>query len=237
MFTVSLIGPDGVGKTTIARHLEASFPFSVRYVYMGLNPESSNYMLPTTRWWEARKQRGRGGCASGPPQQRAARRRNPAGRLLRTPLRAARKLLGLGNRLLEEWYRGGVAWMLLRKGHIVVFDRHFAYDFYHLDPAEPWSRTLKRRIHGFLRRHTLPEPDLVICLDAPGAVVFARKGEFDPDYLEQRRQEYLGLGGVIRNFCVVDADRDLETVAADVARAIADFQASRWGGNVRILHR
>ncbi|MDQ2693994.1 MAG: hypothetical protein M3Z21_01200 [Pseudomonadota bacterium] len=229
MFTVSLIGPDGVGKTTIARHLEATFPFSVRYLYMGLNPQSSNYMLPTTRWWEARKQHARGGSASRPPQRRAA--------TWRAPLRAARKLLGLANRLLEEWYRGGVAWMLLRKGHIVVFDRHFAYDFYHLDPAEPWGRTLKRRIHGFLRRRTLPEPDLVICLDAPGAVVFARKGEFDPDYLEQRRQEYLDLGGVIRNFYVVDANRDLEAVAADVARVIAEFQASRWGGNVRVLHR
>src|SRR5437667_23836 len=48
-FTVALIGPDGAGKTTIGRRLEKSLPLPVRYLYMGVNAEASNALLPTTR--------------------------------------------------------------------------------------------------------------------------------------------------------------------------------------------
>jgi ABC-type branched-subunit amino acid transport system ATPase component len=49
MFTVALIGPDGAGKTTIGRRIEHTLPLPVKYVYMGVNLDSSNHMLPTTR--------------------------------------------------------------------------------------------------------------------------------------------------------------------------------------------
>ena len=48
-FTLALIGPDGAGKTTVARRLAEVLPLPVTYLYMGVSPESSNLLLPTTR--------------------------------------------------------------------------------------------------------------------------------------------------------------------------------------------
>ena len=49
MFTVALIGPDGAGKSTVGRELERRLSFPAKYIYMGVNLESSNLVLPTTR--------------------------------------------------------------------------------------------------------------------------------------------------------------------------------------------
>ena len=49
MIAVALIGPDGSGKTTIARRLEREVGVPARYLYMGVSPDASNRMLPTTR--------------------------------------------------------------------------------------------------------------------------------------------------------------------------------------------
>ena len=38
-----------VFKTTIGRRIEHTLPLPVKYVYMGVNLDSSNHMLPTTR--------------------------------------------------------------------------------------------------------------------------------------------------------------------------------------------
>ncbi len=61
MFTVALIGADGSGKSSVSRHLERTLPFPTKYVYMGVNLEASNLVLPSTRllleWKRARGRR------------------------------------------------------------------------------------------------------------------------------------------------------------------------------------
>ena len=49
MATITVIGVKGAGKTTAAKQLAAASPERLRYLYMGLNVESANAMLPTTR--------------------------------------------------------------------------------------------------------------------------------------------------------------------------------------------
>ena len=226
MFTVALIGPDGVGKTTIARHLERDFPLPLKYMYMGDNVESSNHMLPTTRWWKQRKLR-RDGPESmrvPPTQKRLARKLGFAG----SSMRMVRKTLGFCNRVLEEAYRELISLSLARRGFIVLFDRHFVLDYYHfdIDPAAG-PRSFKRRLHGLIVKRISREPDLVICLDAPGDVVFRRKGEFTPDFLEMRREQYRDFERIVRHFELVNADRDLPLVVNDVGRAIVRFHQNR----------
>ena len=233
-FTVALIGPDGVGKTTIARRLEREFPLPLKYLYMGDNVETSNVMLPTTRWWKQRQRRRHNGHPTpARPAGAAPRRSRPAAaRALRWPLHASRKSLGFVNRILEESYRELVAHAYFRRGTIVLFDRHFVLDFYHFDiDPQAGQRSLKRRLHGFLLRRLSRVPDLVVCLDAPGEVVFRRKGEFSPEFLEMRRQQYREFEHLVQHFELVNADRDLDVVVEEVARAITRFHAQHRNGH------
>ena len=222
-FTVALIGPDGAGKTTVARRLEAELPFPVEYLYMGVNPDSSNHLLPTTRVVHAlRRRRGAMPDTSGPKDSRAAEPASPRGRMQRG-LRSVRSFVRLGNRLAEEWHRALVASVHRRRGEVVVFDRHFFADYYAYDVATKPRRTASRRLHGFILAHLYPRPDLVIYLDAPAEVLLQRKGEGTLESLERRRREYLELGEVLDGFAVVDANRPLETVTRDVASAIESY--------------
>lgn len=232
-FTVALIGPDGVGKTTIARRLEREFPLPLKYLYMGDNVETSNIMLPTTRWWKQRQRRRNGQATPATSASAAPRRFRPAAtRALRWPLHATRKSLGFVNRILEESYREFVAHTYFRRGTIVLFDRHFVLDFYHFDiDPQAGQRSFKRRLHGFLLHRLSRLPDLVVCLDAPGEVVFRRKGEFSPAFLEMRRHQYREFEHLVQHFELVNADRDLDDVVEDVAHAISRFHAQHRNGH------
>jgi thymidylate kinase len=226
-FTVALIGPDGAGKTTVALRLQDELPFRVEYLYMGVNPESSNSLLPTTRAVHALRRRRGGKPDTAGPRDSHHPDRTPSRGLVRRGLRSARSFIRLGNRLAEEWHRAYVASRRRRAGAIVVFDRHFFADYYAYDVAVKPYRSASRKLHGFVLSRLYPKPDLVIYLDAPAEVLLERKGEGTLDSLERRRLEYLELGDVLQGFSVVDASRPLDTVTRDVAERIESFSRER----------
>ncbi len=220
-FTVALIGADGAGKTTVGRQLERTLALPVKYLYMGTNVEASNALLPTTRALHAFKRARGAGPSGGPPDP--TRRKAPPRGMARRLLRGARSLLGLTNRLAEEWFRQALAWYHLRRGRIVVFDRHFYSDYYAHDiAANAGERSLSRRVHGFVLRRLYPKPDLVILLDAPPDVLWERKREGTIEALVRRRQEYLHLRDEVEGVAVVDATQPEGTVVHDVSRLILD---------------
>lgn len=245
MLTVCLIGPDGVGKTTIAKTVEASLSLPAKYIYMGMNPETSNYMLPTTRWWEGRKKRRKHpSTAVKTTKKIRAQATQDIAKIIpkvvfpgidssisKGPRYIAIVLVksfGFVNRIAEEWYRQTIAFLFRQRGYVVIFDRHFIYDYYHYDIApRNEQRPLKRKIHGFLLKKTLREPDLVICLDAPAEVIYERKQDFSAEVLATMRDRYLRLGALVRNFRVVNANRSPEVVALDVAKLILQFAEGR----------
>lgn len=231
MFSVALIGPDGAGKTTIALRLEKSFPLPVKYLYMGINIESSNVALPTSRFIEYLKhlRRKKFGAAhlrstslhhqetlSSSSHQSKKRR-------IASSLWAGIRLL---NRLAEEWYRQALSWSYQRKGRIVIYDRHFQFDF-EREGAEGEKRRLTDRWHRWCLANIYPRPDLVIYLDAPAEVLYARKGEATLQYLESRRQAFLAQGKQISNFVVVDATQPIDFVCHEVTEHIMQFYKSR----------
>jgi hypothetical protein len=100
-----------------------------------------------------------------------------------------------------------------------LYDRHFALDFAP-EITPPGPESLDRRIHNWCLRRLYPLPHLVIFLDAPGALLFARKGELTIEELERRRQGFLKLGARIPGFVRVDASQPLAQVYADVERHV-----------------
>ncbi len=222
-FTVALIGPDGAGKTTLAQRLERDLPMSAEYIYMGVNAEASNHLLPTTRLIRAlKRRRGAPPDAGGPPDPADVSKPKPKG-LARRARSAARAGLRLSNQLAEESYRHLIARRHVRRGSVVLFDRHFFSDYYAYDIANNGPRPLSRRMHGWALQRIHPKPDLVIYLDAPAEVLLERKGEGTAEALERRRGDYLALREVTPNFEVVDAGRPLDEVADDLVRVISEF--------------
>ncbi len=218
MVTVALIGADGAGKTTVGRRLEEGGEVRIKYLYMGINAAASNRALPTTRAVHALR-RALGGRSEqgGPPDPTRARPRG----LLKRALRGIKSGLVLANRLGEEWFRQAIAWYWQRRGYVVLFDRHFLADYWAHGVAPGEGAPLSRRLHGAVLRRLYPRPDLLVVLDAPASLLFARKPEGSVELLERRRSEYLDLARSLENVVVLDAMRPVETVARDVSDLIA----------------
>jgi thymidylate kinase len=228
MFTVALIGPDGSGKSLVSKRLAGALPeLPIKRIYMGINLEASHLMLPST-WLLLALKRASGGRPdmAGPGELRAPEPRS--GPPLKRLASEAKTWALTANRVLEEWFRLVVGWVYQKRGYHLLYDRHFALDFYFYDMQyEDTSKPLARRVHGYLLRHFYPLPDLVICLDAPAELLFARKHEGTLESIERRRQEYLAMRDVAPAFEVIDAAQPVDLVVAQAADAIRRFAAHR----------
>lgn len=197
--SVALLAPDGAGKSTLAAALQRDFGLRAELLYMGTNVQASTVGLPTTRWLHRR--------------QKAAR---SAG------LRLLLKPIGFVNRMLEQWYRFGYAHFQKWRGRIVVFDR-FVYDAWVARPAT----TLRQRMRRALLNLGWPTPDLIILLDAPGELLYRRKGEHSPAWLEQQRQGYLSLQHSLPQMVVVEASQPALAVQREVTAIIWECYRKR----------
>jgi hypothetical protein len=134
--------------------------------------------------------------------------------------------LGFAARLSFLWWRYFIAQYHQSRRRLVIFDR-YTYDFL-LPPDQPTSKM--KRWRRWIFAHACPPPDLTIVLDAPGEVLYARKGEHSSHLLEKRRQQYLLLGEKLKKIVVVDAGRDAEQVRRDVMSLIWDSHVQRQTG-------
>lgn len=211
--SVAVVGPDGAGKTTVCRVLEASGRLRCKYLYMGINIDSSNVALPSWRVVNYLKRRHRV-VARGDEAVRGkgTDRRGRSGRALWATAR-------LVHRVMEEWFRQGLSWLYQLRGYIVLYDRHFLFD-YSPEMVARRGESFDRRLHVWLLAHLYPRPDLVIYLDAPAEVLYARKGESTPDELERRRRAFLRTGTRLPNFVCVNCAQPLEEVCSEVETAI-----------------
>ena len=144
------------------------------------------------------------------------------------PSAARRRIPGLGfvSQLITQWWRYLAARYHQAHGRLVIFDR------YTFDALLPPPQRLSRlgRLRRWLLAHACPAPDLVLVLDAPGEVLYARKGEHSVAFLEQQRQRYLELQSYLPQTIVVDATRGAEEVRREATVAI-------WGRYINRLSR
>lgn len=222
-FSVALLGGDGAGKTTVGRRLTEELAGRITYVYMGINPSSSSHQLPTTRLVNRIRGRTTGRdtrVAHAPAGRRGSR--------IKGAVRAASAPLRLSHRLAEEWYRQLIAWQAMLRGRIALYDRHFFFDYHATDiDRAARGRSMSRRIHGWVLEHVYPRPSLVIYLDAPPEVLFARKGEGTLDSLARRRSEYRAFRNTVPHFLEVDGTQPIDAVVDQVKAAINHFEEHR----------
>ena len=235
-FTIALLGPDGAGKSTIGHLLEKISPLPVKYVYMGVNLESSNMVLPTTRLWlEVKRARGLRPDITRPRKDYLLeRQRQSAPQKMMRSLKAGLRLISL---TVEEWYRQFVVWTYNLRGYMVILDRHFYFDYYAHDIADgDPNRSMSSRIHGFMLQKFYPKPDFVIFLDAPADVLYARKPEGTLEAREDRRQEYIQLRDLVKDYAVVDVSRPEEESTKEVCEIIMAYYRNKQGTEVARPH-
>ncbi len=116
------------------------------------------------------------------------------------------------------------------RGRLVLFDR-YVYDA--AVPPSGSHRALKRLYFQVLLR-CAPAPDLVLLLEAPGKVLFARKGEMDPATLDAHRdavsRHVHRLADRSRRrpaVVVLDATRSPRKVADQAVAAVWSLAAAR----------
>ncbi|MFZ9935720.1 MAG: hypothetical protein ACO3JG_01535 [Luteolibacter sp.] len=134
---------------------------------------------------------------------------DPHGQVLRGTLSSVLKL----GWLWLNWWGGW--WNYLRKASmdgVVLFDRYHA-DLL-VDPRRyryggpMWLARLASRL--------MPQPDVVVFLDAEPEVLLARKQEVSLEALAKAREKYLELCAGNTRFQVVDATRPLVNVIEEV---------------------
>ena len=153
------------------------------------------------------------------PVYMGQRRRASAVRSRRAPgLGLLRQLCTLWRRYLSARYRQA-------GGQLVVFDR-YTYDA--LLPVAGSPRRLTR-LRRWLLAHACPPPGLVVLLDAPGDVLFARKGEHTAAVLERQRQAYRAICARLPHSAMVDVTCDAAGVRRQVARLIWSEYQRRAG--------
>ncbi len=213
MSTITLVGLDGAGKTTIAKLLMQSSARRMKYLYMGTAIGSSNYALPTSRLLHRLKERSLQTSPSSVQQKlRPLQKRDARGSIA-----AAFRLL---HRLSEEWYRQLVSWYFQLRGFVVLYDRHFIFECAPHDVEDQAHRRLSDRIHFWLLCHLYPRPQLVFFLDAPPSILFERKPEATLEYLAVRRRIYLNLGKRMQSFFRIDATQPPDAVLAEIQEHI-----------------
>ena len=196
--SVALLAPDGAGKSTLSRALAEQKILRAKLIYMGSNYDSATVSLPTSRWLKRKAKAAKAG------QQN----------VLSILFRAMNYL----NRLLEQWLRYFIGFVSKLTGKLVIFDR-YSYDSYLAPPA----KTIGKKTRRWLLRSTCPAPDMVILLDAPGEVLFNRKGEHSAEILEKQRQTFLSLQDRIEKMYVINATENAKTVRKNVISLIWNY--------------
>ena len=219
---VALVGADGAGKSTITRAARDRTAAGAGQAHLhggqprGELPDAADHPAPGGRQAGA-------GRPAGP--RRLARRRREDGR---------RRAAGAVRRHAAPpgWWcgcsRSGCAssspGATPGAGYLVVFDRHFFADYYHCDveARHGTRRPAVRALHGWmLAARSTPSPTWSLCLDAPGSVLLrAQAGGQRRSGWSTAVSSTCGWPTPFPRFVVVDADRPLEAVFADVVDTI-----------------
>jgi thymidylate kinase len=121
----------------------------------------------------------------------------------------------------------------LTSPNLLMFDRY--YQDLLVDPRRyHYGGPMKlARLVGKL----IPQPHLVIVLDAPPEVLLARKQELPIEEATRQREAYVELARTLPNGHVVDTSGTLDQAAAEAERIILDHMAGRVARRIKSAGR
>ncbi len=215
---VTFLGVDGAGKSTVIPRVESDLsPAFART--KGYHKRSFRSALN----WMRPRQKG-----EYRPQARSTHgeeRRFIHDPHTRPPRRSAASLAKLAFWWLDYGLLGYATdiYPSLARSTLVLFDRYYhdlivdAKRYRYGGPM--WAVRLVSRL--------IPRPDLVILLDAPPEVLYARKQEFPFAEARRQREAYLDLVKGLSNGYVIDASKPLDQVVAEAEQIILEYLAKR----------
>lgn len=218
--TVAIIGPDGAGKSTLIESIHSSGLLPTTVVYMGGNAATANHALPTTRWLV------RHGQIDTWAPDTVASMLNKSRSPVALGWRGLREAVKFANELLDFAYRYGIASVARRRGDVVLFDRYIYDPMIDalVDGASSFGWFRARLFRGIF-----PRPDVVIILNAPGDLLFARKGEHSPERLDRMLRACRWLVKDFRRVTYLDATRPIGEVLHEAIATIQDNLAEQRG--------
>ncbi len=125
---------------------------------------------------------------------------------------------------VRAWRRLLPGYLAAWRGDIVLLDRHPI----EVLAIQPRRSAAARRLERMVFSRLIPRPDVIVVLDAPGAALFARKGEQTPALLEEWRQRYLEVL-VPRGAVVVSTEGPISASVAAVSEVVFRALAARRG--------
>lgn len=198
--SIAFIGPDGAGKSTILAAVGESLLPAFRR-------RDIHYVTAGPLGRQDKK-----------PMETSPHRLPPRGWL--------GSIAKLGYLLTNVWMGHAMHVLPGRIGStLVLFDRYF-YDI-EVDPLRHrygGPQWLVRAVRRFV-----PSPDLLFLLDAPVAVVQARKQEVAVSETLRQRSRYLDVVESIRSAIVIEASQPADEVLAAIESEILLFMATREG--------
>ena len=97
--------------------------------------------------------------------------------------------------------------------NVIILDRFIYDELANLNLSNLLSRAFVRFVHAFA-----PRPDIAYLLDADPVAAYARKPEYQPEFMEKCRRAYFALANLLGTMTIVPA-LDLPEAKAAVLRA------------------
>ena len=127
-------------------------------------------------------------------------------------------------RLVVIWGRYLLAKYHILRGRLVVFDRYI----YDAEVPTPYPLSMADRLGRWIDGRCCPAPDLILLLDAPGAVMHQRKPSYTPEMIENWRQHFLRLRQRFPQMEVIDTTRPTDEVRTQATNLVWRQYIRRW---------